>query len=256
MEGTVTGKAKHPFEVLYLDDHVIAVNKSAGIPVVPLRTGKGPSLRGLLAEQLGAERLYVVHRIDKDTSGVVLFARDRNTHRAVSMMFQNREIRKTYVAVVCGRPVPAEGTIELPLRQDKHHHERTVVARKKGKPSHTDYRTLEVFRGYTLVELKPLTGRMHQLRVHMAAIGYPLAVDTLYGGADAVYLSEFKRGYRRKKDRLERPLISRLSLHARDVRLKHPVTGAVTLIEAPLPRDLTVFLKQLSKYAAVAPDER
>lgn len=243
----------HRFDILHLDGRIAAVNKPAGLPVVPLRSGKGASLKELLAEHLG-ERPYVVHRIDKDTSGVVLFARDNETHRALSLMFERREVEKTYLAIVRGTPSPTEGTINLALQRDRHNPTRMTVARSGGKPSRTDYRTLEAFHGYALLELKPRTGRMHQVRVHLEAVGHPLAVDPIYGGVEAVYLSEFKRDYRKKKSREERPLISRLSLHARAIRLKRPLTGVeAVLFEAPLPHDLDVFLKQLSRHASSSP---
>ena len=258
-------------EILYLDDQVVVVNKPAGLPVIPLRTGKGPSLRELLVEELGGAPCWVVHRIDRETSGVVLFARDSESHRRLSRMFEHREIRKTYVAVVRGRPVPPEGTIELALVRDRDNPTRMTVARRAGKPaqpmageparrmagkpSRTEYRTLEVFRGYSLVELRPVTGRMHQVRVHLAAIGHPRAVDPLYGGVEAVYLSEFKRDYRAKRKQEERPLMGRLSLHARDITFEHPATGEVVFVEAALPRDFAVFLRQLSKHGT-PPDER
>jgi 23S rRNA pseudouridine955/2504/2580 synthase/23S rRNA pseudouridine1911/1915/1917 synthase len=250
MEDMVGRRRTPVLDILYLDDHVAAVNKPPGVPVVPLRSGEGASLHELLGAHLCGERLYVVHRIDREASGVVVFAREKETHRALSLMFEHRQVKKTYLAVVRGRPDPAAGTIELPLECDPRDPTRMVVARRGGKPSRTDYRTLDVFHGYSLVELKAVTGRMHQLRVHLAAIGNPLAVDPVYGGSESLYLSEFKRDYRPKKNREERPLISRLSLHARDIRFNHPVSGVELFVEAPLPHDFELLLKQLSKHAA------
>ncbi|HUW56242.1 MAG TPA: RluA family pseudouridine synthase [Planctomycetota bacterium] len=247
----MSGKSRNRLEILHLDDHLAVVNKAAGVPVVPTRSGRGESLRELLAVHLGTPP-FVVHRIDRDTTGVVLFARDAPTHRELSLMFEHREVEKVYLAVVRGHPDPAAGTIELPLQRDRHDPTRMTVARRGGKPCRTDYRTVETFRGYALVEVKPWTGRMHQIRVHLSAIGHPLAVDPVYGGTRAVCLSEFKRDYRQKKGREERPLISRLSLHASVVRLGRPLThvGAARF-EAPLSHDLDVFLKQLAKHASL-----
>ena len=244
-------KDRKQLEILHLDDHLAAVNKPPGVPVVPARSDTAASLREILAAHLGTEP-FVVHRIDRDTSGVVLFARDARTHRELSLMFEHREVEKIYLAVVRGTPFPAEGTIELPLERDRHDPTRMTVARRGGKPSRTDYRTLQTFRGYALVEVRPQTGRMHQIRVHLAAIGHPLAVDPVYGAVEAVFLSEFKRGYRHKESREERPLISRLSLHAREVRLGRRLTGVgPTRFEASFSRDVDVFLKQLAKHASV-----
>jgi len=237
-------------DLLHLDEHLVAVNKPAGLPVVPARSGKGDSVRATLTKHLGGRKLYVVHRIDRDTSGVVLFARDRATHRTLSMMFQEGRVHKRYLALVRGRPVPAEGRIELGLRRDRHDATRMRSTQTGGKSSLTEYQTLEVFRGYSLLEVCPRTGRTHQIRVHLAAIGHPIAVDPVYGGAEALYLSEFKRGYRRKKGREERPLISRLTLHAQSVAFDVPIyrDGPVR-IEASPPHDFQVSLKQLAKYA-------
>jgi 23S rRNA pseudouridine955/2504/2580 synthase/23S rRNA pseudouridine1911/1915/1917 synthase len=251
----MSGKNRSLFDILYLDEQIAAVNKPAGIPVVPLRSGQGTSLHELVGAHLGGERLYTVHRIDREASGVVVFARQKETHQALSLMFERREVSKSYLAVVRGRPYPEAGSIELALEPDRHDPTRMAVARRGGKPSRTDYRTLEVFRGYTLVELRPVTGRMHQIRVHLAALGTPLAVDPVYGGGEAVYLSEFKREYRPKKDQPERPLIARLTLHARDVRFTHPASGVELFVEAPLAHDFGVLLKQLSRHAA-PPSER
>lgn len=240
--------------IIRLDDHIVAVNKSAGMPVVSPRSAKGTSLRAIVAAHLGGKTPYVVHRIDRDTSGVVVFARDAETHRALSLLFEHREVEKTYLGIVRGRPAPAEGVVKLPLQRDRHNPTRMVVAKRGGKASRTDYRTLEVFRGFSLVELKPRTGRMHQVRVHLAALGYPLAVDPIYGGAEAVCLSEFKRDYRPKKGREEHPLISRLTLHAYRIAFTLTGVGQVRL-EASLSRDFEIFLKQLSKHASL-PSER
>lgn len=239
------------FEVLYRDDCLIAVNKAAGVPVVPARGGETKSLRDLLADELGLPP-WVVHRIDAGTSGVVVFARDAETHRALSLMFQNRQVSKTYLAIVIGKPDPAQGTIDLGIAHHRKDPTRVVIAREKGKPSITHYRVVEEFRGWSLVEVKPATGRLHQVRVHLAAIGCPLAVDPLYGGSSGVYLSEFKRDYRLKGADEERPLLARLSLHAQTVELTHPATKGPLRFEAPLPRDFATTLKQMRKYASAS----
>jgi RluA family pseudouridine synthase len=250
----LSGKRPSLLDILYLDEQIAVVNKPAGIPVIPLRSGEGTSLHEVLGAHLGGERLYTVHRIDREASGVVVFARDKQTHRSLSLMFEHREVTKSYLAVVRGRPYPEAGSIELALEPDRHDPTVMTVARSGGKPSRTDYRTLEVFRGYTLLELHPVTGRMHQIRVHLAALGTPLAVDPVYGGGAAVYLSEFKREYRPKKDRPEHPLIGRLTLHARDIRFTHPVRGGELFVEAPLPHDFDLLVKQLARHAQATPE--
>jgi len=242
-----------PFEILHVDEYLVAVNKSPGVPVIPDRGDETPSLRALLTEALGGHKLYVVHRIDRDTSGVVLFARDRATHRELSLAFQERRVHKRYLAIVRGHPAPPEGRIELALRADPRNPLRMTLAATGGKPSLTEYRTLETYRGYALVEVTPRTGRTHQVRVHLAAVGHPLAVDPVYGGDTALCLSQFKRGYRHKKSREERPLISRLTLHAHAVAFDAPLTsgGSPARIEASAPHDFSLAVKQLRRHASL-----
>ena len=234
-------------EILYQDEYVLAVNKPAGLTVVPLRTGKEPCLKEILAQRFARE-VFAVHRLDRETTGVVIFAFDAQSHRHLSMQFQNRRVRKIYWALVRGRPDPPTGVIRLPLARDKTPI-RMIVVRKGGKRSRTDYGLLQAFRGFSLVEARPKTGRMHQVRVHLAAIGTPLAVDPLYGMTEGFYLSQIKPNYKHKKDVEERPLISRLTLHARELTLSHPVSEARLSIQAPLPRDFALVLKQLAKHA-------
>lgn len=240
-------KTPEDFEILLQDEHVVVVNKPSGLTVVPLRAGKEPCLKELLAARLGRE-VFAVHRLDRETSGVVIFALDAESHRALSLQFQNRKVTKVYWALVRGRPIPPTGSIRLPLARDKNPI-KVVVSRQGGKRSRTDYGVLQEFRGFTLVEARPLTGRMHQIRVHLAAIGCPLAVDALYGETDALLLSQIKSRYKQKKGREERPLMSRLTLHARELTFTHPVSQVRSSVLAPLPRDFEVLLKQMSKHA-------
>ncbi len=245
--GTMGKKDKPDVEILYQDEHVVAVSKPAGLTVVPLRTGEEECVKSVLAARLGRE-VFAVHRLDRETSGVVVFALDAESHRTLSLQFQNRKVEKVYWAVVHGRPNPPEGAVRLPLARDRNPI-RVVIVRKGGKRSRTDYRMLQEFRGYSLVEARPLTGRMHQVRVHLAAIGCPLAVDPLYGGSEALLLSQIKSNYKHKEGQEERPLISRLTLHAYELTVTHPVTQARLSVRAPLPHDFALVLKQLAKHA-------
>ena len=237
-------------EILYEDSHLVVVNKPAGVLTIPDRWDKTKvSLLGIMNETLSSS-LRMVHRLDKETSGLILFAKDVESQRDISRQFENREISKTYFALVEGEMKEASGNIELPLDEDPQHPGMTRVDEKRGKPSATLYEVLEKFRGFTFLRVTPLSGRTHQIRVHLSGIGYPLAVDYLYGKRSAIYLSELKPNFKRKAEG-ERPLISRLTLHAGGLRFKN-LDGREITLEAPLPKDLTVTLKYLKKFRALS----
>ncbi|MHC4469570.1 MAG: RluA family pseudouridine synthase [Planctomycetota bacterium] len=243
-------------EILYRDDHFLAVDKPAGLPSVRERWTENESalvvVWGLLREaDGGAPKPRVVHRLDKGTSGVLLFATSREAARSLSRQFKEREVEKTYRAIVLGTPPEDGGTIEVRLEEDRRRPGLVRVVEKKGKPSVTAWTVLERFRGYALLSVRPRTGRLHQVRASLGHLGYPLLVDPPYGGREALFLSELKPGYKRKKDQPERPLIGRVSLHAERLVLTHPVTGERVEIEAPLPKDLTLALKYLRKFRAL-----
>jgi len=196
-----------------------------------------------------------VHRIDKDTTGAVLVAKNLTTERRLRAAFAAGTVRKSYLALVEGEyppTSPAGELIDLPIGPDRRKSGRMHVDRQKGKPSRTRVRVEQCFRGYTLLRCEPLTGRTHQIRVHMAETGFPLVVDPIYGRRNALALSEIKRNYRPKRGATEAPLIDRLTLHAQ--RLRFPCAdGTFQQVEAPLPKDFTRVLKQLSK---VRPSKR
>jgi 23S rRNA pseudouridine955/2504/2580 synthase/23S rRNA pseudouridine1911/1915/1917 synthase len=193
----------------------------------------------------------VVHRLDKDTSGVMVFAKNIEAQRHLSHQFQNNTVNKEYVALVIGRPAEQEGMVDAPIEPDKQHVGAMKVD-KRGKPARTAWRIEETFRGLTLVRAMPKTGKTHQIRVHLQHLGHPLAVDPLYGpSADekgpGIFLSKFKRGYRLGKFAEERPLISRLTLHAEKLRLTLP-NGSELEIVAEMPKDLRATINMLRKH--------
>jgi len=246
--------------VLYEDEDILAVDKPADLAVEPDRwDATRPSLVGALhalagnvaeGDLAGHFRPRLVHRLDKDTSGAVLVAKTIEAERALRRAFDEGEVRKVYLALVEGEhPLPdgAEERLELPLASDRRRGGLVIVS-EAGKPARTLVAVEQRFRGYTLLRCQPLTGRTHQLRVHLAAVGFPLVVDPLYGRRRSFSLSEFKLDYRPKPGRVETPLIERLTLHA--LRLEFPALGDAgrsVAVEAPLPRDFQRVLKQLSK---------
>lgn len=245
-----------PFELLYDDAEVVAVNKPAGLAVIPGR-GEKTSLLEQLAAQLGLPwtgqedpRLRVVHRLDKDTTGVVLFARSIAAQRHLSQQFQNNAAAKEYLALVAGRPAQAEGEIDAALAPHPATPQRMAV-QKHGRPARTLWKIEEIFRDYTLLRVFPRTGKTHQIRVHLKHIGLPLAIDELYNPAPepGLYLSQFKRNYRPARDRQERPLINRLTLHAERLSVTHP-DGRTLTLTAPLPKDFRAVLQQLRRHSA------
>jgi RluA family pseudouridine synthase len=236
-------KERPKYTVLYQDERIIAFDKASGIASIRERFQIGVSLKEIAEEKLG--RLWTVHRIDKDTSGVILFARDAEAHKSLNDQFERHEPTKIYAAVLEGEMPQDEMAIDIPLLSDPAHPGR-VRPSARGKESLTYLRLREKYRGFSYVEAEPKTGRQHQIRVHCKAVGLPLAVDPFYGNRSELLLSSFKRKYR-DYDREEKPLISRLTLHAERLTVIHPGTGEPITFEAPLPKDLNALLTQLRK---------
>ena len=237
----------------------VAVMKPAGLATIPGRA-ETDSVLERLGRQLGLPssgtadpRVRVVHRLDKDTSGVLLFAKHVAAQRHLSHQFQNNTIQKEYLALVRGRPDQEAGEVDAPLARHAASKERMAIAKHGGRPARTAWRVEEVFRDVALLRVFPKTGKTHQIRVHLQSIGLPLAVDPLYnaprggGPSPGILLSAFKRGYRPAGGEAERPLIERLTLHAEKLTFEDPVRGNVELV-APLPKDFRAALNMLRKY--------
>jgi 23S rRNA pseudouridine1911/1915/1917 synthase len=242
------------FTIIYENEAIIAVNKAAGISVGGDRWDDSKErLDKLIAGTLAGGRLFIVHRIDRDTSGLVVFAKDEKTHRLLSLAFEGRQVEKRYIAVVHGRPPWDETACDLPLVPNGNKRHLTIIDKYQGKKSLTRFRLLGGAGNYSMLEARPETGRTHQIRVHAAALGFPIVCDALYGNGKPALLSSFKRGWR--GDPLEeKPLLTRLGLHAAALALAVP--GAERLrLSAPLPRDMAALIKQMEKQAGFSISE-
>lgn len=231
--------------VIYADDHILIADKPSGITVIPERYNtEKPSVQSILEKEYG--KLWVVHRIDRETTGIVAFARDEESHKNLSQQFENRQVRKLYKAIVSGRMEGDAGEIDSPIAE-KPNKPGTMMIHPKGKEALTLFEVEEQFRTCALLNVDIKTGRTHQIRVHFASAGHPLLVDSVYGQHDKFLLSSVKRKYK-QTDEEERPVISRLTLHASSLTITHPVTGEQMTFTSPLPHDLEALLKLLRKY--------
>ena len=234
------------YKILLEDEYFLIAEKESGFLTIPDRYRPDiPNLYQSLKLDYGD--IYIVHRLDKGTSGLVCFAKTREVHRVLNLQFEQRKPLKKYYAIVKGTPFIMEGTINAGLAPNKvggmH------IDLKRGKSSITDYKVIESFRNFSLIEATILTGRTHQIRVHLKHLGYPLAVDEAYTQKEVLYLSEIKRKkFNLKKNTEERPLISRVPLHAYYLSFMHPVTNHKITVESNLPKDMKALLNQLRKW--------
>ena len=202
-------------KVLYLDDDILVDEKPSGLFTVP---GRGEDKADCLIARLRAlyPGVLLVHRLDLDTSGVIVFAMTPQAQVHLSRQFEERKTQKRYVALICGHPAETRGRIDLPLTVDWPNRPRQMVCHETGRPAQTDWKLLRHEGDNSRVVLKPLTGRSHQLRVHMLAMGHPILGDPLYATGEAA-------------------AYPRLMLHAEELRLRHPMTGEARSFRAPVP---------------------
>ena len=247
-------------EILHIDEAVVAFNKPAGLLIAPDRWDKQREhLVGLLQLAIRSQRPWVVehgiaylanvHRLDATTSGVVLFARSREALAKLARQFGERHPAKVYTALVLGDYPEDEPVVDWPIAPHPVTPGLSVID-ASGKPALTRFTVLTRFRGYTLVRAEPETGRQHQIRVHLKAVGCPLVGDPQYGPGTPLLLSRIKRSYRMKPEG-ERPLIGRPALHAESITVEHPLTGQPLTITAPWPKDLTIGVKYLRQFAGL-----
>lgn len=240
------------YSVIYSDDDFIVLNKRSGILIAADRYNPDAPRLDLMAEKEFG-KLYAVHRIDKDTSGLIIYAKNLEAQKGISMQFEQRKVQKTYHALVYGHPLWEDLHVDLALEPDGDARHRTVVNKKFGKPSVTDFHLIGVCGPYSWIEAKPKTGRTHQIRVHLAANNLSIVCDPLYSGNQKpVRLSEVKRKWNGDEDE-ERPLLSRLALHAYKIQFEHPATHEQVTFTAPYARDMEAVRKQFAKLFDVDP---
>jgi RluA family pseudouridine synthase len=232
--------------VIYEDDNLIAFDKPSGLLTVPDRWDKErENLMDWVHREL-APNWFNVHRLDRETSGVLLCAKSKPVLDELARMFEKHEVEKDYLAIVCGGPRAETGEMNWALAPDESVPGKMRVCRR-GKPALSVFTVLKRWRAYALVRLTPRTGRTHQLRVHLAASGCPILADALYGDGRGLFLSKLKPGYKQKAS-AERPLMGRLALHAERLALRHPVTGMVFEICAPQPKEFRMAIKYLDLF--------
>lgn len=229
--------------ILFENDDYIVINKPPFVASLDERGGSGEVNILRLAKQY-SDDAQVCHRLDKETSGAIIIAKTPEAYRSVAIQFEKRKINKTYHAVVDGQFTFNELFIDLPILNDGN--KSVTIDRKEGKRAETIFNTLKNYRHYTLVECKPITGRMHQIRIHLATQRAAIAGDDMYRGKP-VYLSSIKKGYRLTKDEEEQPIMKRFALHARHVVFKG-LDGQDIVIEAPYPKDFATLIKLLDKF--------
>jgi RluA family pseudouridine synthase len=234
-----------PLDIIFENEDFIALNKAAGILSIPDRTQSSESLKDILLKKYG--EIFTVHRLDRDTSGVIIFAKSESTHRFLSRAFEERIVEKYYLGLVHGSLINPSGTVDTPIAEHPGKNGKMVVY-KKGKPSLTDYKVREDFGTYSLLEFQIHTGRTHQIRVHMQHIGHAIVCDELYGNGEPVFISSLKRNFKlSKNEEEERPMLTRLALHSERLSFTDE-KGIHHELEAPLPKDLRALLQQLRKW--------
>lgn len=243
-----------PLDILYDDDSLIVINKSANMIVHPGRGNYLGTLAGALqyhfdklSDVAGKLRAGIVHRLDRDTSGVLVVAKDNTVHHHLSRQFEERTVEKEYRAITWGEISFDRDYIETHVRVSNRNRERMMVCPEGGNSRHaaTFYEVIERFRGFSFVRLCPQTGRTHQLRVHLHHLGHPIVADRLYEGNSALMLSDLVDNLPEDQDEA---LISRQALHALKLGFDHPVTGERMEFEAPLPPDFVRALDAIRQH--------
>ena len=231
--------------VIFENDDYILINKPAHIASLDERQADNSQSILRLAKEY-ANDAQLCHRLDKETSGVLAIAKNPSAYRHLSMQFEHRKVEKRYHAVVNGTHDFEMISVYLPIAMKR---DGTMVAidRQKGKEADTIFNTMKVYRNHTLVECMPITGRMHQIRIHLVCLKAPIVCDPTYGG-EMIFLSDLKRKFHLKKETEEQPIIKRVALHAHSLTFRL-LNEEIIKIEAPYPKDFEVLVKQLDKFS-------
>ncbi len=230
--------------IIFENDDFIALNKPPGLLSIPDRKGTDISLKILLKEKYG--EIFTIHRLDKETSGLIVFAKNEAAHKHLSLQFELRKTKKIYQGLVLGSLMDKKGSINDPIAEHPAKNG-TMIVHRNGKESLTDYEVLEDFGIYSWLQFQIHTGRTHQIRVHMKEAGHPVVCDVPYGDGKPVLVSSLKSKFKLSKDaEEEKPILNRLALHAFQLAFKDTNNKLIEL-EAPLPKDLRATLQQLGK---------
>jgi 23S rRNA pseudouridine1911/1915/1917 synthase len=242
-----------PLDILYEDDWIVVLNKPADLVVHPSRGHQTGTLVNALVyhfQQLsgvyGPLRPGVVHRLDRDTSGVILVIKDDAVHEQIARQFEERTTVKEYLAIVEGRVDLDGDLIDAPVGRHPGNREKMAIAGKRARTARTVYEVVERLGAFTVVRCFPRSGRTHQIRVHLAHVGHPIVADPLYGRRDAVFLSDLTGGEHPPE---EEPLLARQALHARRLTIHHPKLERDVTFEAPLPADMAALIEALREHA-------
>lgn len=229
--------------ILFENDDFVVLVKPSGILSIPDRKQSEVSLKDQLIEKYG--EIFTVHRLDKGTSGLILFAKNTIAHKELSTLFQSRQVEKYYEGLVIGNPDPEQGTVDKPIMAHPSNDGRMVI-NDRGKEAVTYFDTIERYRHFSRMRFQIVTGRTHQIRLHMAAIGHPIVCDELYGNGEPIFLSKYKRHFKLSKSAdEERPLLNRLALHSFSIRFKYRDDDFY--FDSPVPKDLEAVYRQFDK---------